>query len=60
MRKTRAADSSQYDQFVKCLPLGMPSMMLSNYPMEMVQNKEKILLYNELNDSVRRILSRAE
>ena len=55
MRKTRAAGSSEYDNFVKCLPLGMPSIMLSNYPMEMVQNKDKIILYNELNDSVRRI-----
>ena len=55
MRKTREAGSSEFDNFLKCLPLGMPSIMLSNYPMEMVQNKDKIILYNELNDSVRRI-----
>ena len=55
IRKTRAAGSPEYDNFIRCLPLGTPSMMLSNYPMEVVQNKDKIIFYNELNDSIRRV-----
>ena len=43
MRKTRVAGSPEYDNFIRCLPLGTPSMMLSNYPMEVVQHKDKII-----------------
>jgi hypothetical protein len=55
MRKTREAGSSEYDNFAKCVPVGTPAMMLSNYPMEVLQTKDKIIFYNELNDSVRRV-----
>ena len=56
IRKTRVAGSSEYDNFAKCLPVGMPSMMLvSGYPIEIIQNREKMVILGELNDSVRRI-----
>ena len=56
IRKTRVAGSSEYDNFAKCLPVGMPSMMLvSSYPIEIAQTRERIIILGELNDSARHI-----
>ena len=56
IRKSRAAGSSEFDNFAKCLPVGMPSMMLTaGYPIEILQARDKIIIFGELNDSMRRI-----
>jgi len=53
--KTRVAGSSQYDPVAKCLPPGMPAMMSMAYGMEVMQNKDKITFFSELNDALRRV-----
>jgi hypothetical protein len=53
--KSRIAGSSEYDPTAKCLPPGMPSMMNMFYGMEVMQNKDKITFFSELNDALRRV-----
>src|SRR6202453_2353933 len=53
--KTRIAGSSEYDLTAKCLPPGMPAMMSMAYGMEIMQNKDKITFFSELNDALRRV-----
>lgn len=55
MRKARMAGSSEYDNSAKCLPPGVPAMMLMFYGMEVMQNKDKITFFSELNDALRRV-----
>ena len=53
--KTRIAGSSEYDLTAKCLPPGMPAMMSMAYGMEVMQSKDKITFFSELNDALRRV-----
>jgi hypothetical protein len=53
--KTLIAGSSEYDPIARCLPPGMPAMMSMFYGMEVMQNKDKITFFSELNDALRRV-----
>src|SRR5690242_15648576 len=53
--KSRIAVSSEYDYTAKCLPPGMPAMMSMAYGMEIMQNKDKVTFFSELNDALRRV-----
>ena len=53
--KSRIAGSSEYDNTAKCLPPGMPAMMSMPYGMEVMQTKDKITFFSELNDALRRV-----
>jgi hypothetical protein len=53
--KSRIAGSSEYDNSAKCLPPGMPAMMVMFYGMEVMQTKDKITFFSELNDALRRV-----
>jgi hypothetical protein len=53
--KSRIAGSSEYDNTAKCLPPGMPAMMQMAYGMEVMQTKDKITFFSELNDALRRV-----
>lgn len=53
--KTLVAGSSEYDFTAKCLPPGMPAVMSMFYGMEIMQNKDKITFFSELNDALRRV-----
>jgi hypothetical protein len=53
--KSRIAGSSDYDLTAKCLPPGMPAMMNMAYGMEVMQTKDKITFFSELNDALRRV-----
>jgi hypothetical protein len=53
--KTRVAGTGEYDLTAKCLPPGMPAMMSMPYGMEVMQNKDKITFFSELNDAMRRV-----
>jgi hypothetical protein len=53
--KSRMAGSSEYDYSAKCLPPGMPAMMSMAYGMEVMQTKDKITFFSELNDALRRV-----
>jgi hypothetical protein len=55
IRKSRIAGSSEYDNTLKCLPPGMPAMMNMAYGMEILQTKDKITFFSELNDALRRV-----
>ena len=55
MRKSRMAGSYEYDNNAKCLPPGMPAMMSMAYGMEVMQTKDKITFFSELNDALRRV-----
>ena len=55
MRKSRIAGSYEYDNSAKCLPPGMPAMMSMAYGMEVMQTKDKITFFSELNDALRRV-----
>ena len=55
MSKSRIAGSYEYDNTAKCFPPGMPWMMSMAYGMEVMQNKDKITMFSELNDALRRI-----
>ncbi len=55
IRKSRIAGSYEYDNTAKCLPPGMPAMMSMAYGMEVMQNKDKITFFSELNDALRRV-----
>src|SRR5271157_3819731 len=53
--QTRIAGSPEYDLTAKCLPPGMPAMMSMAYGMEVMQTKDKITFFSELNDALRRV-----
>ena len=55
MRKSRIAGSYEFDNNAKCLPPGMPAMMGMAYGMEVMQTKDKITFFSELNDALRRV-----
>jgi hypothetical protein len=55
MRKTRIAGSYEFDNTAKCLPPGMPAMMNMAYGMEVMQGKDRITFFSELNDALRRV-----
>ena len=55
MRKSRMAGSYEFDNNAKCLPPGMPAMMGMPYGMEVMQTKDKITFFSELNDALRRV-----
>jgi hypothetical protein len=55
MRKSRIAGSYEFDNNAKCLPPGMPAMMNMAYGMEVMQSKDKITFFSELNDALRRV-----
>ena len=55
MRKSRMAGSYEFDNNAKCLPPGMPAMMSMPYGMEVMQTKDKITFFSELNDALRRV-----
>jgi len=55
MRKSRMAGSSESDPRARCLPAGMPSMMNMIYGMEIMQTRDRVTIYGELNDMYRRI-----
>jgi hypothetical protein len=55
IRKSRMAGSAEYDNTAKCLPPGMPAMMNMAYGMEVMQTKDKITFFSELNDALRRV-----
>ena len=53
--KARVAGDSSSDNTAKCLPPGMPAMMNMAYGMEVMQTKDKITFFSELNDALRRV-----
>jgi hypothetical protein len=55
MRKSRMSGSYEFDNNAKCLPPGMPAMMGMAYGMEIMQTKDKITFFSELNDALRRV-----
>ena len=55
MRKSRIAGSYEYDNNARCLPPGMPAMMGMAYGMEIMQAKDRITFFSELNDAMRRV-----
>jgi hypothetical protein len=55
MSKSLVSGSSEYDPIARCLPPGMPSVMSMFYGMEVMQNKDKITFFSELNDALRRV-----
>jgi hypothetical protein len=55
IRKSRMAGSYEYDNNAKCLPPGMPAMMSMAYGMEVMQSKDRITFFSELNDALRRV-----
>jgi hypothetical protein len=55
IRKSRMAGSYEYDNSAKCLPPGMPAMMNMAYGMEIMQTKDRITFFSELNDALRRV-----
>ena len=54
-RKSRMSGSSESDLTAKCFPPGMPAMMNMAYGMEVMQSRDKITFFSELNDAMRRI-----
>ena len=55
MSKSLVSGSSEFDPIARCLPPGMPAMMSMFYGMEVMQNKDKITFFSELNDALRRV-----
>ena len=53
--KARIAGDTSSDNTAKCLPPGMPAMMNMAYGMEVMQTKDKITFFSELNDALRRV-----
>jgi len=53
--KSRTAGLSEYDTSAKCLPPGMPFMMGMVYGMEIMQTKDRITIFSEWMDALRRI-----
>jgi hypothetical protein len=55
MRKSRMSGSYEFDNNARCLPPGMPAMMSMPYGMEIMQTRDKITFFSELNDALRRV-----
>lgn len=55
MRQSRMAGSYEFDNNAKCLPPGMPAMMGMAYGMEIMQTRDRITFFSELNDALRRV-----
>jgi hypothetical protein len=57
IRKSRMAHSAEYDYNAKCLPPGMPAMMNAVFGnrLEIMQTRDKITMFTEINDSMRRV-----
>ena len=55
MSKSRTAGASEFDPIARCLPPGMPYMMSMVYGMEVMQSKDRITFFSELNDALRRV-----
>jgi hypothetical protein len=55
MRKSRMSGSYEFDNNARCLPPGMPAMMGMAYGMEVMQTKDRITFFSELNDALRRV-----
>jgi hypothetical protein len=55
IRKSRITGSYEYDNTAKCLPPGMPAMMNMAYGMEVMQTRDKVTFFSELNDALRRV-----
>jgi hypothetical protein len=53
--KSRTAGLSEYDSSAKCLPPGMPFMMGMVYGMEIMQTRDRITIFSEWMDALRRI-----
>lgn len=53
--KSRVSGSYEYDPVAKCLPPGVPAMMTMAYGMEVMQTKDKVTFFSELNDALRRV-----
>ena len=55
MSKSRIAGSSESDNTAKCLPPGHAGHDEHGYGMEVMQTKDKITFFSELNDALRRV-----
>jgi hypothetical protein len=55
IRKSRMSGSYEYDNTANCLPPGMPGMMAMAYGMEVMQSRDRITFFSELNDAMRRV-----
>lgn len=53
--KSRISGSYEYDNIANCLPPGVPAMMSAAYGMEIMQDEEKITIFSEHQDAMRRI-----
>ncbi len=52
---SRISGSYEYDNIANCLPPGMPAMMSAAYGMEIMQDVDKITIFSEHQDALRRI-----
>jgi hypothetical protein len=52
---SRISGSYEYDNIHNCLPPGMPAMMSAAYGMEIMQDEQKITIFSEHQDALRRI-----
>jgi len=52
---SRISGSYETDNVHNCLPPGMPAMMSAAYGMEIMQDEQKITIFTEHNDAMRRI-----
>jgi hypothetical protein len=52
---SRTSGSYEYDNIHNCLPPGIPAMMSAAYGMEIMQDEQKITIFSEHQDALRRI-----
>jgi hypothetical protein len=52
---SRIRGSYEYDNVANCLPPGVPAMMSAAYGMEIMQDEQKITIFSEHQDALRRI-----
>jgi hypothetical protein len=52
---SRIKGSYEYDNVANCLPPGVPAMMSAAYGMEIMQDEQKITIFSEHQDAMRRI-----
>ena len=52
---SRISGSYEYDNIANCLPPGVPAMMSAAYGMEIMQDADKITIFSEHQDALRRI-----
>src|SRR5688572_565917 len=55
LAKSRISGSYEYDNIANCLPPGVPAMMSAAYGMEIMQDEQKITIFSEHQDALRRI-----